>query len=212
MCPHCNGIGSRLSMDIEKLVPDPRLTIRKGAVVPWRNYFLKTGEQMESWGGRLLSAMETQWGIDFDIPWERLPRAQKEIIMSGSNGREMKVRWDSEKIQGKVTMSWEGLLNAMLRRYHQTQSDHQKKYYAGFMSSQACDACEGRRLKPEILHVRVGGRSIIDVTDMTIQQAYDFLTTLTLTGNQKLIAAELVTWASCSSRRTGGSFPAGPGH
>ena len=87
-----------------------------------------------------------------------MPKAQKEIILSGSNGREMKVSWNSEKIQGKVTMAWEGLMNAMMRRYHQTQSEHAKKYYAGFMSSQPCDACEGRRLKPEILHVRVGGR------------------------------------------------------
>ena len=192
MCPHCNGIGSRLSMDVDKIVPDPGLTIREGAVVPFRNYFLKKGKQTESWGGRQLSAMETQWGVDFDTPWKRLPKKQKELILSGSNGREMKVSWNSEKIQGKVTMAWEGLLNAMMRRYHQTHSEHAKKYYSGFMSSQQCGACEGRRLKPEILHVRVGGKSIIDVTDMTIQQAFDFLSTLTLTGNQNLIAEELV--------------------
>jgi excinuclease ABC subunit A len=192
MCPHCNGIGSRLSMDVDKLVPDTSLTIREGAVLPFRNYFLKKGKQTESWGGRQLSAMESQWGIDFDTPWRRLPRKQKDLIMSGSNGREMKVNWNSEKVQGKVTMSWEGLLNSMMRRYHQTHSEHAKKYYSGFMSSQPCNACEGRRLKPEILHVRVDGKSIIDITDMTIQEAFDFLSTLTLTGNQKLIAEELV--------------------
>jgi excinuclease ABC subunit A len=192
MCPKCNGIGSRLSMDIDKLVPDSNLTIRQGAVVPWRNYFLKNGGQLGSWGGRQLAAMESQWGINFDIPWKRLPKKQKEILMFGSNGREMEVDWDTEKIQGKVTLSWEGLVPTMLRRYHQTHSDHQKKYYAGFMSSQACDTCNGQRLKPEVLNVCIEGRSIIDLTDMTIQQAFNFLSNLSLTGNQKLIADELV--------------------
>ena len=192
MCPRCNGIGSRLSMDIDKLVPDAGLTIRQGAVVPWRNYFLKNGGQLDSWGGRQLAAMESQWGISLDTPWRQLPRQQVEMILFGSKGREMKVQWDSEKIQGQVTLAWEGLVPTMLRRYHQTQSEHQKKYYAGFMSSQACDTCNGRRLKPEVLHVRIDGHSIMDVTDMTIRQAFDFLSALPLSGNRKLIAAELV--------------------
>ncbi len=192
MCPECNGIGSRLSMDVDRIVPDLELTIREGAVIPWRSNFSKDGRPMKSWGGRQLSAMESQWGIDFDTPWKRLPKAHRDTILFGSNGREMRVNWNSEKIQGKVTMAWEGLVHTMLRRYQQTQSEHQKKYYAGFMSSQACDTCEGKRLKPEVLHVRIDGRSIIDVTDMTIQEAFDFFSSLKLTGNQVLIAAEVI--------------------
>ena len=192
MCPECNGIGSRLSMDPDKIVPDPELTIREGAVVPWRNYFQKDGHQKSSWGGNQISAMASQWGIDFDTPWRRLPKKQKETILHGSKGREMTVDWNSEKVQGKVTIAWEGLMPTMMRRYHQTQSEHQKKYYSGFMSSRTCDACGGRRLKPEVLHVHVQGHSIIDVTDKTIQQAYDFFQGLELTGNQEIIASEVV--------------------
>ena len=192
MCPECNGIGSQLSMDIDKLIPDKNLTIRQGAIIPWRNYFNKNRDHNGSWGSRQLLAMEEQWGIDFDTPWKRLPKKQQRILLRGSYGREMIVDWDSEKIQGKVTLAWEGLLNTMMRRYRQTQSEQQKKYYAGFMSSQPCRQCNGRRLKPEVLHVRIADQSIIDVTDMTIHQAHDFLVRLSLDGNRKLIAEELI--------------------
>ncbi len=192
MCPECNGIGSQLSMDIDKIVPDRTLSIRQGAVVPWRNYFHKGKDTNGSWGGRQMLAMEQQWGIDFDTPWEKLPARQRDILLEGADGRELTVDWDSERVQGKVTLAWEGLLHTLMRRYRQTQSDHQKKYYAGFMSSQPCGRCRGRRLKPEVLHVRIGGQSIIDVTEMTIGQAHAFLHGLPLEGNRKLIAAELI--------------------
>ncbi|MGD9189537.1 MAG: excinuclease ABC subunit UvrA, partial [Desulfobacteraceae bacterium] len=193
MCPQCNGIGSELSMDVDKIVPEPGLSIRQGAVLPLRNYFQKKGgNQNGSWGGRQLAAMESQWGLDFDTPWKDLPKSHRQIVLHGSDGREMKVNWDSEKIQGQVTLAWEGLMNTMMRRYRQTQSEHQKKYYAGFMSSQACSHCGGRRLKAEVLHVYIDGKSIIDLTDMTIAQAHAFLSGLRLSGNKKLIAAELV--------------------
>ncbi len=192
MCPVCNGIGNQLSMDIDKLVPDKNLSIRQGAVLPWRNYFNKPKEQNSSWGGRQMVAMESQWGLDFDTPWRRLPEKQRRILLHGSDGREMYVDWDSDKIQGTVTLAWEGLMNTMMRRYRQTQSEHQKKYYAAFMSSQPCRQCSGQRLKPEVLHVRINGQSIIEVTDMTIGEAHDFLKGLALSGNRKLIAAELV--------------------
>ena len=157
MCPVCNGIGNQLSMDIDKLVPDKNLSIRQGAVLPWRNYFNKPKEQNSSWGGRQMVAMESQWGLDFDTPWRRLPEKQRRILLHGSDGREMYVDWDSDKIQGTVTLAWEGLMNTMMRRYRQTQSEHQKKYYAAFMSSQPCRQCSGQRLKPEVLHVRING-------------------------------------------------------
>jgi excinuclease ABC subunit A len=192
MCPECNGIGSQLSMDIHKLIPDKTLSIRQGAVVPWRNYFAQNKNRKGSWGSRQLLAMEQQWGIDFDTPWNRLAKKHQRILLRGSNGREVVVDWDSEKIQGKVTLAWEGLINTMMRRYRQTQSEHQKKYYASFMSSQPCRQCNGRRLKPEVLNVRIADQSIIDITDMTIGEAHDFLSRLNLGGNRKLIAGELI--------------------
>ncbi len=192
MCPDCNGIGSELSMDPDKIVPDKTLSIREGAVIPWRNYFLRQENGGRSWGLNKLTAMARQWGIDFDIPWKHLPKPQRDLMLYGSDGREMRVRWDSEKVQGDVTMAWEGEVNALMRRYLQTQSEGQKRWYAAFMSETPCRSCRGRRLKPEVLGVRVGGKSIIEITEMTVSEAHAFLSSLELTGSRKLIAEELL--------------------
>ncbi|BCS98388.1 ABC-ATPase UvrA [Desulfoluna limicola] len=193
MCPECNGIGTHLVMDEEKIVPDPSLTIRQGAVVPWKNYFLKE-EDLGSggWGASQLVAMEEQWGIDFDTPWEKMDAWMKEIVLFGSNGRTLVVDWNSKSVKGEVTTSFEGLVHEMMRRYHQSHSERRKKWYASFMSSKQCRSCEGRRLKPEVLHILVDGISIIDVTSMTITQAHDFIRKLDLSGNRKVIAEELI--------------------
>ncbi len=192
MCPGCNGIGSLLSMDADKIVPDKNLSIREGAVIPWKNYFLKGDGENNSWGGRQLKAMEEQWKIDFDTPWKKLPPKHKKLILFGSNGKEMKVRWDSEKIQGDIKMSWEGILPAMMRRYRQTRSERQKRWYSSFMSEKTCPSCNGKRLKPEVLSVKISEKSIMDITAMTIIEAHDFLKGLKLSGNKKLIATELL--------------------
>jgi excinuclease ABC subunit A len=177
---------------VDKLVPDPSLSIRQGALVPWRNYFLKGNGEGSAWGLRKLLATEAQWGLDYDRPWRQLPKKQKKLLLYGADGRSVRVRWDSEKIQGQIQTGWEGLIPMMMRRYAQTQSEMQKKYYAGFMSSTACPNCRGRRLKDEVLHVHIDGRSIIDLTDLTIGEAHHFFSDLELGGNRGLIAAELV--------------------
>ena len=192
MCTGCNGIGSRLTMDPDKLVPDKRLTILEGAVVPWRNYFTSEGKAKNAWGGRQIEGLHHKWGLPYDTPWHKLSKKHRDLVLYGSNGREMVVSWDSEKIQGRFKTTWEGLVPAMMRRYRQTQSEHQKRYYAGFMSEKPCAACHGHRLKPEVLNVRVDGLSIMDFTAMTVGDAYDFMKKLPLTGNRKLIAEELV--------------------
>ena len=192
MCPGCNGIGSMLSMDVDKIVPDKNLTIREGAIVPWQNYFLKTAPPNGSWGFSQLKAMESQWGVDFDTPWKSLPAKQKKLILTGSNSREMKVKWTSQKIQGQFTTTYEGILNSMWRRYQRTKSESMKKWYTRFLSSKTCPTCHGKRLKPEVLSIKIGGCSIIDITQMTIQGAYDFLETLDLEGNRQIIAGELI--------------------
>ncbi len=192
MCPTCNGIGTQLAMDSNKIIPDQRLSIRQGAVLPWRGYFSKSGDFNGSWGASQLKAMADKWRIDLDTPWCDLPAAKRKILLHGSGGKEVKVAWNSEKIQGEFTTSWEGLLNILLRRYQQTQSEAQKKYYAGFMSSKKCQTCKGLRLKPEVLGVRIETQNIMTLCAMTIGEAFDFISGLKLTGNAKLIGAEVV--------------------
>lgn len=193
MCPDCNGIGTLLSMDEDKIVPDKTRTIREGAVIPWQNYFLKPdNSSRNSWGVGQLKAMEDQLGLDYDTPWKDLSQTQRDICLFGAKGKEIIVDWNSAKIKGAVKTKVEGLLNSMMRRYLQTKSEGQKKWYAQFMSSRTCRTCKGRRLKPEVLNVNIDGVSIIDITGMTIKDAYDFMSSLELTGNKKLIAEELL--------------------
>ncbi|KPA15120.1 excinuclease ABC subunit A [Candidatus Magnetomorum sp. HK-1] len=193
MCPECNGIGTLLSMDEDKLIPDKKLSIREGAVIPWQTYFFKAAHATNhSWGYATLSAMETQLGVDFDTPWEKLPKKMRDICLYGSSGKEIVVDWNSAKITGSVKTHIEGLVHTMMRRYHQTKSESQKKWYSKFMSSKSCPVCRGRRLKSEVLHVKINDRSIIDVTEMTIQKTLDFFTSLVFDGNKKIIAEELL--------------------
>ena len=192
MCPDCNGIGSRLAMDEEKVIADTKLTIRQGAVIPWQGHFSGKGQLNGSWTAEQLRAMEEQWGIDFDTPWQRLPKKQRQLILYGSGGRELTVSWNAEKIQGSFTTTFEGLLNTLMRRYTQTESENAKKYYGRFLSTRPCETCGGRRLKPEVLAVKIDNRSIIDISEMTIREAQDFFTGLKLTGNSRIIADELL--------------------
>jgi len=194
MCPDCNGIGTLLSMDADKIVPDKELTIRQGAVIPWKNYFIKKPRYNNdnSWGMSQLKAMEQQWGISFDTPWKKLSPKDKDLLLYGSKHKEMTVNWNSAKIQGEFTRTHEGLIHTLMRRYRDTQSEGQKRYYSTFMTASTCPACQGKRLKNEVLHVHINKKSIIDVTAMTVREAFDFINGLNLIGNKKLIAEELL--------------------
>jgi len=195
MCRECNGLGSVLSMDPEKIVPDPALSIRQGAVLPWKNYFLFEDERENSWGRDQLKAMEKHWGFDFDVPWKELPQKHRDKILFGDNetvNNKLKVKHEGRSHSGTFTIEYEGLVPTLMRRYLQTQSDDMKTYYGRYLSSSECRICGGKRLKQEVLAVKIGGRSISDVGAMSIREAYNFLNGLTLTGNQKLIASELL--------------------
>ncbi|MCP4671673.1 MAG: excinuclease ABC subunit UvrA, partial [Desulfobacula sp.] len=126
------------------------------------------------------------------LPWKKLPKKDKKLLLYGSSTKEMTVNWNSAKIQGEFTRTHEGLIHTLMRRYKATHSEGQKKYYSAFMTSSTCPACQGRRLKNEILNVHINKQSIIDVTAMTIKQALEFVNALNLTGSKKLIAEELL--------------------
>ena len=192
MCPECNGIGTLLAIDPDKVVPDKNLSVRQGAVLPLRNYFDPKKGSKDSWGVKQLRAMEKQWGLDYTKPWKKMSKRDREILLNGSKGAEFQVKWNSEKFKADVNMAWEGILPAMMRRYRHTQSDHQKKHYQSFMAERPCLTCQGHRLRKDVLHVRIEDQAICDVTAMTIGEAYDFIDSLKLAGNDKLIGEELV--------------------
>ncbi len=193
MCPECNGIGTVLSMDEDKIIPDPKLSINQGAIVPWKNYFVSNGNKKKSsWGLKHIEAVQRQWKIDFDKPWNKLPKKHRDLFLFGTGEEEIVVDWSSEKMQGSITTTFEGIMHTLMRRYLQTKSEGTKSWYATFMSNQTCPVCEGRRLKREVLHVKINNKSIIDVTSMTISEAFGFLSQLELDGNKQMIAEELL--------------------
>ncbi len=192
MCPECNGLGTQLRMDEDKLIPDKSRSITDGAIVPWRSYLDASKALKNSWGGRQINGLRHHWKIDFNTPWIRLPKKNQDLILYGSKGRQMTVSWNSEKINGQFKTAWEGIIPTMMRRYRQTRSEGQKKYYGKFMSSKPCPACNGERLKPAACHVRIADNSIVQLTAATIAEAQQFLDGLTLTGSRKVIAEELL--------------------
>ncbi len=193
MCPDCNGLGTVLSMDPDKLIPNKDLTIREGAVLPWKNYFNGVNQEQEgSWSHERFQAMEMQWGIDFDIPWKKLPKRERDLILYGDSTKTLKVTWEGDRSSGTWEQAYEGLVNSYMRRYLKTKSDGMKTWYQKFMSSAHCQSCNGKRLKREVLAVKIHNNSIMDLCAKSIESALSFFKNLKLTGNKQLIAQELV--------------------
>ncbi len=168
-CPECTGLGVRLEVDPQLLVPNPSLTLHEGAVTYWG----ELRKKRDSWGYRALLAIAQHYGFDLDTPWEQLSEQARHVIIYGSGKERIRFRWGDEggESRGEYLRTWEGLASEIRRRYQQTGSDFTREYYQSFMSEQPCPACGGARLRPESLAVRVGGLSIRDVTRMTIAEA-----------------------------------------
>lgn len=192
MCPDCNGLGAISLMDETKVIPDPTMSISEGAILPWRSSFQDGEAKDGSWGVEKIKALKRSYGIDLDLPWKEMPKKHKQIILYGTGDEKITVQWRGKSGQGKFAMSYEGLLPGLMRRYKETSSELMKSWYGKYLATRSCGACDGRRLRPEVLAVRIETKSIIDVTGMTIGDSFKFFTGLKLTGSQALIAKELL--------------------
>jgi excinuclease ABC subunit A len=158
MCPDCNGIGSLLSMDEDKIIPNRDLTIREGAVIPWQNIFKGKGKQQRLLGGWTTRGHGKSSGASISTrPGIELPQRQRHLILYGAPRRELTVNWNSEKIQGSFTTTYEGLLDTMMRRYLQTTSETPKKciWPPSCPPGLRRPATAGAS-KPEVLNVKIG--------------------------------------------------------
>jgi excinuclease ABC subunit A len=171
-CPSCNGLGSRPEMDRDLVVPNPKLSIRQGAIAPWANAMSRG----EGWTAAEIEWMADLFGVDLDMPFARIPKAkQNAILFGGTRGKQV----------------WEGLLNQLMRRMKATQSEEMKQWYLRYFSDKACTDCGGARLCPASRAVRVGGQGIDAVCDRTIDDAFHFIETLDLDPTDAQIASEL---------------------
>ena len=185
MCTECNGLGTRPEMDPDLIVPDPTRTIREGAIEPWASG-LNRGE---GWTAEFVEQLARAFKFDLDTPYAKLSKREKDLIMNGSDGKELTIRWGDG---GRWKMEWEGLVNKLMRGFKSTQSETMRRYYMKFFSDKPCPVCEGERLKPESRAVRVHGESIVSVSKKTITEARGFLDAMPLTKNEAKIATELL--------------------
>lgn len=187
-CPSCNGLGYRLEFDQELVVPDPERSIMDGAVVPWGRLEAKK----DSWTLNMVQNLARAYNFELDVPWKHIPEIVQQLILYGSGSKKFKVAWQNERGKGEFMMRFEGVMNQLKRRFHDTTSDDMRRYYMQFISDKACPDCNGNKLKAASLAVKVQDKSIAEITAMSVSQAYDFFNKLKLSGNQLIIAAEVL--------------------
>jgi excinuclease ABC subunit A len=188
MCVECNGLGSRVEIDPDLVVPDDSLSLDEGAVKSWGpNVSEKTG-----WSHGFRGQIVAKLGIDVDRPWRRLPKRQRELLLYGAGERRFRVAWKGKAGKGHFDMTWEGVVPRLERRFLETGSDSAKRWYAQFISDATCRRCDGSRLRPESAAVRIGGSSIVEVSALTVEEARRFAAELRLSGAARQIAAEVL--------------------
>ncbi len=188
MCPDCNGLGTKPEMDPSLVIPDPTRSIRDGAIEPWA----KVIDKEDSWTGSLIHNLAKQYKIDLDKPWNKLPKKQRHTVLFGTGGKRIATEVQFSTGKFEFQRKFEGILNAMYRRFRQTKSEGMRKYYMRYLSESDCSTCGGERLRSESRAVFVGGRTLPDLGAATIQDARAFVTSLKLDRAQKQIAAEVL--------------------
>ena len=181
MCPECNGLGTRLEMDPDLIIPDRTKSIREGAVEPWASAL----SRFDSWTAEIIDQFSSKHGIDLDAPFHKLPKKHQDLVLFGNADPE----------NGRPRPSWgefEGVVHQLMRRFKQTESEAMRRHYMRYFSSKPCTTCGGARLKPESRAVRIKGNGIVETSALTIDRAFEWLTSLPLTATEAKIAHELI--------------------
>ena len=183
-CPTCDGLGNRLEVDAELVVPDPRSPSTKARSRPWAN------NTLEYWY-RVLDAVGDAHDFSLDTPWRKLPKRARDVVLSGSD-EEVYVRYKNRYgRQRTYYTTYEGVLPNIERRYKETDSDASREKLEQFMREVPCRACKGDRLRPETLAVTVGGLHISALTNLSIRKTLSFLESVELSEREQMIAERL---------------------
>ncbi len=187
-CETCHGLGFSMEFTEELIIPDPSLSIPDGAlaVTGWQS-----ATNSSSYGRSILDAMAKEYGFDINMPYQDLSDEAKELIMHGTNGKTVRVKYTGQRGTGVYDIPFEGIIRNVERRYRETASDTIKKEYETFMKIIPCKSCKGKRLKPGALAVTVGDKNIAEVTELAICDLVDYMNGLQLTKRQ-LAIGELV--------------------
>jgi excinuclease ABC subunit A len=184
-CPTCDGLGTRLEVDAELIVPDPDLSVEDGAISVW-----STG-RLEYWD-RVLEAVAQTHGFSLDTPWRKQPKRVRDILLYGSD-EQIFVRYRNRYgRQRAYTTTFEGVVNNVERRHTETDSEAQREKLEQFMREVPCRSCKGARLRPETLAVTVGGIDIAELTSKSIHATLEFIEGMELSERERMIAERLL--------------------
>ena len=188
-CPECFGLGYKMEFSEELMIPDPSLSINQGAiaVLGWQSCTDKS-----SFTRAILDALCKEYHFDLDTPFEDYPKKIHDILIYGTDGKEVKVYYKGQRGEGIYPVAFEGLIKNVERRYRETGSQTMKAEYETFMNITPCSACKGQRLKPGALAVTVGDKNISEVTTLSIERLQKFLDELQLTETQQLIGNQIL--------------------
>jgi excinuclease ABC subunit A len=185
-CPECSGIGTKLEVDEELIIPDDAISINDGAIAPW------AGGQSSEYFLRLLEALAKEMKFSLDTPWKKLSVKAKEAVI---NGFDYEVHVKYKNRYGRVrnySTGFEGVIPFIHRRHSETDSDYSREKYEAYMRETPCNVCKGARLKPEVLAVTIGEKSIADVCLLSIDDCAEFLKTIQLTAREAQIAERVL--------------------
>ncbi len=185
-CPECHGLGTRMEVDPDLVVPDPQATLGEGAIQPWSqahvaDYFL-----------RLMGALGEELGFDLNTPWEKLTKKARASLLDGHPTKVHVVTTNRYGRQRAYYAEFEGVRTYVERRHHEAESDTSRERFEGFMREVPCPACQGSRLKPVSLAVTMGGKSIAEVCSLPINESAAFLRELELSTREKQIAERVL--------------------
>ena len=186
-CSACDGIGSRLEVDTELLVPNPDLTLGEGAIAPWSQ-----GKATTEYWLRLLAGLGEELGFDLNTPFKDLPAKTRAAILDGKDYKvevSYRNRFGRER---RYTSGFEGVKSYIKRKHEETESDFARDRYEQYMRQVACPSCGGARLNPTILGVKVGGQSIADITDLSLADALAFVRSLQLSAREAKIGEQVL--------------------
>ena len=185
-CPVCMGLGSHMEFDEELVLPDPTLSVGGGVFAP-------LSKNLHSYAMCVMKAILENRGYSLETPWQEIDKKTQQVLLYGSGEERFTFRYTNMFGEDKeYFVPFEGVMPLLARRYHETDSDEMRESYENYMTEIPCKACHGARLKPETLAVTVGGKNIDEVTRMTIREADDFFTQLTLTSREMKIAAQIL--------------------
>lgn len=188
-CPDCVGLGYKMEFDIDLIIPDKSLSINQGAIVVpgWQSC-----NDGKSFANAILRALGEFYGFDLDTPFEQYHEDVQDILIYGTGGQKVAVKYTGQRGTGVYDIAFEGLIENCNRRYRETFSESSKAEYETFMRITPCKTCGGQRLKKSSLAVTVGDKNIHEITSMNIRKLYEFLQNLELTKQQHLIGDQIL--------------------